>query len=853
MRTDIKWAGRIEASSGGGIPGLALGAPDCQSAGVLGPPVDGAVGQSATYFDWHRASYDGLAGLLGGAFPPGDIVTPEMLAAADIVTFEMNGNSPGVLGGWESAIFDLRDSQGSVRVEWVDRIGFARDPHVIANGSITGDRYGAFFNIPPDLVTTAQPMLSPQQVVVSFLLLRIRGEINVTGDAFRLTLSSPPGGSPDPDAIGVLLHADQQPARPVKPSKSPTRQVIDLCAKLQVDYAISYALASLWQRRNAGQPARNSFEQSIYATFDGLSAPAHAAIDFGFNQFAEFRALKTTNCLFTDRLADIINQRPLEPADFAEELISSGLGVARQALSPATDAKLGPGIRRLWRDPVFAETAGVRPPLPTPHITAVRHDMKSNQEFFSVMSMFPAPGHPFVAQDYQLSQVCTVRPTLDGAMQDCKVRTPDIVGGTGSTTGVFPVLQCDGGRDYSFGSNCLELLTTSVGTSLVLRGFNFTSSQVLVHLRLHDHPERPISTVESMVFGDRETPAADAGGAVIADTRVQDFVDVKVPSDEPGESDTPLRPGLYDVWVTVPDTTNPAAPVNRDSNVIVVRVEPRRDLVFKVINPAGYCAEATSGPGNDEIWWTVHAGSLFPASETVTPGQVSTLEMRDLRRIEMNYDAWSDMSAGKHATYDQAIQLWPAVGPPRRFEPGEVGVYAILGLEVDSEDEAKELLRGFWSAFGEALKVVVVGAVGAVSVGESAAKVLAKLGLQVTVTASAVVIGAAIALGVTFAGLCLWSSWAPADIVGLDVVVFDALTLALATDGLQPLPAPTERSWRVEGDWQIVRERPQPKLGNAGSTRMTWVQQNEYLSGAENSRYVLEFRTLQREVPLAEP
>ena len=34
MRTDIKWAGRIESSSGGGIPGLALGAPDCLSAGV---------------------------------------------------------------------------------------------------------------------------------------------------------------------------------------------------------------------------------------------------------------------------------------------------------------------------------------------------------------------------------------------------------------------------------------------------------------------------------------------------------------------------------------------------------------------------------------------------------------------------------------------------------------------------------------------------------------------------------------------------------------------------------------------------------------------------------------------------
>jgi hypothetical protein len=61
-----------------------------------------------------------------------------------------------------------------------------------------------------------------------------------------------------------------------------------------------------------------------------------------------------------------------------------------------------------------------------------------------------------------------------------------------------------------------------------------------------------------------------------------------------------------------------------------------------------------------------------------------------------------------------------------------------------------------------------------------------------------------------------------------------------------PLPGGTERSWRVEEEWMVVRERPQPKVGNPEERFMTWVQENEYLSPGESSRYVLEFRLSQR-------
>jgi hypothetical protein len=47
-----------------------------------------------------------------------------------------------------------------------------RDPHVIANGSIAGSAYAAFFGIPQAKVA--------RQQVISFILLRIRDDLDVT-------------------------------------------------------------------------------------------------------------------------------------------------------------------------------------------------------------------------------------------------------------------------------------------------------------------------------------------------------------------------------------------------------------------------------------------------------------------------------------------------------------------------------------------------------------------------------------------------------------------------------------------------------------------------------------------------
>jgi hypothetical protein len=213
----------------------------------------------------------------------------------------------------------------------------------------------------------------------------------------------------------------------------------------------------------------------------------------------------------------------LEPAEFAEEFLRAGLGVATQALTPAAKGQPGPGLRRPWVS-VGPETAGVHPPEPTPHITAVRHDVASLSEFISSSSWFPPPGQPFVPQDYQFAKECEVKPTLDGVIQDCHVITATAP--PGSPLRTFPIITWEGGRDYAFGSSCLRLLATAAGTTLVLRGFNFITPQVTVHLRPHDRPDAPVSSVEALVIGDQTTPVADQDGKIIADARVEDYIDV---------------------------------------------------------------------------------------------------------------------------------------------------------------------------------------------------------------------------------------------------------------------------------------------------------------------------------------
>lgn len=202
-RTVILWADKVGESAGGGHPEYIIGAPDANFYGLF-------AGMSATLTEFRYRIYSGLSGLLNTVIK-GDPVTPEMLASADAIAFEGNGLSAAVSGGWESCDWTFSDGVNPpLSVSWDEALGSARDPHILANGSITGAAYSAFFGFP--LSNFQSLRINPEEFVVSFLLFRLRPQIDTASSCFQIKISAsslPPQPSvrectPDPDAIGII-------------------------------------------------------------------------------------------------------------------------------------------------------------------------------------------------------------------------------------------------------------------------------------------------------------------------------------------------------------------------------------------------------------------------------------------------------------------------------------------------------------------------------------------------------------------------------------------------------------------------------------------------------------------------
>jgi hypothetical protein len=615
--------------------------------------------------------------------------------------------------------------------------------------------------------------------------------------------------------------------------KSPTRQVLDLCRRVGVEDAVVPALAAVWKRHAAGQPGRNDFEAEVHAVLDGIPPERRASLARAFERFEDFRRLGTDTCVFTDRLGGVVASRPLEREEFAAELLREGFRFGAQKFFHGSGGEIGGGQVRPWRRvTAISEDTGPQGVAAWPWITAIRPRPDSDNEFGNTESFLPPPGGRWQPLPYQFDQVCELRPALGGRLeQDCRrVEAPE---------GSLGPLPCPGGGNYNFGSDCLRIPSQAAGAGITLRGFNFLTPSVRVHLQSRDDRARPVVVQDCTVWGDRQTPRTRADGSVIADMTVHDHVDVTLPREDPGFPGAPFTPGLYDVWISLTDNTDPAGPVERVSNRLVVRIEPRPDIVFRLTSNRGRCEEATSGPGDDEIWWDAFVGRIVPVNEPLSAGEVVRTQVKDLRHVRFPREPWSDMDDGSRAEY--ACELFS--GP---FELDGVVCVGIMGLEVDSERAARELLRDSWELFLETMGQVALIAVGAGGAADGFAKLAEKAGIAIAVSPSTLLIAGAVAAAVTIASVAFWAAWAPADIVGIDVFTLDAATASGYTDARVPLPGGTERSWRVEEEWMVVRERPQPKVGNPGERFMTWVQENEYLSPAESSRYVLEFRLSQR-------
>lgn len=626
--------------------------------------------------------------------------------------------------------------------------------------------------------------------------------------------------------------------KPHKPKQRPERKVQGLCDALGITDAILPLLAVLWERHESHEAGRNTFEQQVEHVFAGLRKEDAAAFGYAFGQYRNLREGGKIDCLFNDCLADVARSGPVERAWVAELLLGEGLELAGKTVFRNSNGVIGPGQVRLWDNAVSRGPNGSGTTIyqgPWPWLTTIAPNMSSYEEYGNVESFRPVPGGFHGWEGYQYAQQCEFVPNPSGKITGtCTRKHPPppppgvLVGGT-----------CEGGQNYVSNNDCIQIPSQRPGGSIKLRGFNLITPTVKARISLVSDPS-VFHEEECVVWGDQVTPLKDAASHFVVDERVSDWVDVRLPSAHPTIPGAPLPVGLYEIVVNVANVTNAiydsGTPPILVSNKLLLRIEADPNLKYLLWSDRGRCNRETPGAGDDEIWWDAFVGHIVltgPVSATGTAG----IEIRDLDRRSFPREPWEDMDDGESAG-SYSINLFG----PKSFELYGVIVIGMVGFEVDSEAAARDQLQGFWNAWGEALTKIV----GIAIAGSGLATGFAKL-VGVTVSLTVGLVALAVAAAIVLIATAFWASWAPADLIALDIMQFDASTAWDNTDPKKSLPADTRRAYEDpynEGSAIGVTVHALPKDHKKGDASATWVQEVQYDTPeeGEDASYTLEFR-----------
>jgi hypothetical protein len=615
---------------------------------------------------------------------------------------------------------------------------------------------------------------------------------------------------------------------PHKPKQRPQRKVQALCETIGIQEAILPALSVLWDKYRANEKGRNNFEEKINSIFASLPKKGQEAMNTAFDGYKGLRRTGKADCLFNDCLKEATEKGPIEKKWFTEILFDEGLKFAGQMFFKGSGGIMGPGLVRLWDNTVSRGPNGSGATIyqgPWPWLTAICPDVSSYEEYGNKVSFRPVPGGSHIWQNYQYAQSCQYTTGASGGITATCERqhpTPPPPGGL--------ISFCDGGFEYTNGNDCLRIPAQRAGGSIKLRGFNFITPTVKVQIISTTDPAIKFEQ-ESVVWGDHETPLKDASDHFIVDERVNDWVDVAIPSGHPTIPGAPLPPGLYTVSVVVNNVTkviyDSGTPVTLASNPLFLRIEPNPDVKYLLWSERGYCNTETGGWGDDEIWWDAFIGHMVPNKVPVPTSGSSGIELTTDRKA-FPRGPWEDMDDGEGSgAYNRDIF------GPAGFELYGVAVIAILGYEVDSEAAAREQIDNFGEAYWYALKEIAGVAIAGESLITTILNFAAKAALSTTLIVLAIV-AAIILISIAF-----WAAWAPADLIAMEVFALDAFTAWDRTDPNKPL-APQINFEVGEVD---VTHRDLPKLHKPGDFSATWVGEHQYdTPDGEEASYVLEFK-----------
>lgn len=636
---------------------------------------------------------------------------------------------------------------------------------------------------------------------------------------------------------------------PHKPKQRPERKVQALCDALGVVDSVLPLLAVLWERHEEREPGRNNFEVQVDKIFGNLDEKDAKTFGYAFGQYQKLRKSGKGECLFNDCLAEAARRGPVQQSWVAEELLREGLKLAGQAVFRESNGDMGPGQVRLWDNTVFHGPNGSGATVyqgPWPWLTAIRPATSSYEEYGNVQSFRPVPGSSHVWQPYQYDQECQFSPDPSGKLVGtCTRKHPPP-----ASPGSLGPNSCEGGPAYTKGNDCLQIPAQRPGGSVTLRGFNFVTPSVKVRLSSVDDPS-VFHEGDEIVWGDIVTPLEDENGHVITDERVSDCVSFQVPSAHPTIPGAPLPTGLYEVVVKVQNVTNAiydgGTPPVLISNKLLLRIEADPNVKYLLWSDHGRCNRETPGAGDDEIWWDAFVGHIVPTEVPVPATGSSAIEIKDVERRSFPRAPWEDMDDGESAG-SYSIDIFG----PKAFELYGVAVVGIVGFEVDSESAARDQLQGFWNAWGQALSSIAGVALGAGGTVSGLANLAVKAGVVAAKVAfSVALIALAVVAAILLVATVFWAAWAPADLIALDIMHFEAATAWAKTDPRRPLPAETTRAYGNPYDEEVavsVTERALPKDHTPGDAAATWSQEIRYDTpeDGEDSSYTLLFRLARR-------
>ena len=670
-----------------------------------------------------------------------------------------------------------------------------------------------------------------------------------------------PKRPPRQDCCEEILRALERGGRAEihKPKVKPNRRLAARCARTTIKDITLPLLMLLLRRERENIPTTDAKELEIRGWLGSLSAQKRAALDQLLDDYLK-SSDRTRECVFETRFDKWPDRCTIDwdfvGKAFADQAAKSG----RQVLFHSHNGLPGRGKARSWERPVLigygTEYLSVKTQPtkgPWPWICAVASDVEARRwyrnESYRTPGAFPPGSVQYEQHEIKMKCVPASKP---GEAPNCNPLTPaDAGGGGGGGFGGFA--SCPHGAMHTAPvlgkATCLDIPKTYPGGPITLRGLNFLSTNCHVRIRkltsgsfsdsdVYEAQPPPSAYVDtsveipdipcSEVFGDPFRPDN------VATCAVEDHAHFNLPDTyDQGINKPKLPPGFYEIRLIVPNEENFAfeafvngekksiVPPELYSNAAYVEMMPDPTQSYSWAIDDAFCHEETSGPGSDEPWVTVTPFVFDKSAPMIFPSPQMAIEAEEI-------------DGG--ATIPLKLTPFPLyTGPLAKSVPEYIPFIVtcgITGLEVDSEDAAKNQIRTLGEAYVEYLKVVFLAGAGGASLLEKGFTALvAAVGKTWAIAAA----GGAIVI-VLAAGL-LWAAWAPADPIIADLIMMDPLLgHRLTTAGVVP---PAVTPYEIDGIKTEVYIQPPTPLS---STTIRFRVEHQYVCEDEDSRYGLTYR-----------